>query len=202
MIDSYARGLYQKIVINPLLPVASRLSPTTITCIAIVAGVAVLPLLAWNYSVLAFVMLLFSGFLDTLDGSIARFKNQSTSFGAALDITGDRLVEFCVVMGLYFFDPTERSIYCLLMLGSILLCITSFLVVGIFTQNTSEKGFYYSPGLMERAEAFIFFSVMILVPESFVAVSLLFSLLVTLTGFSRLLQFYKNTIKIDSKIHS
>lgn len=189
MIDSYGRSLYQKVIVNPVLPIFSFLSPTTITYFALFAGISVLPLLAVKYSGYAFAMLLLSGFLDTLDGSVARFKNQTTSFGTALDIMGDRMVEFSVILGLYLFYPEERALSCLLMLGSILFCITSFLVVGVFTQNNTEKSFHYSPGLIERAEAFIFFSIMILFPITFSIVSYLFSTLVLFTALIRLWQF-------------
>ena len=77
------------------------------------------------------------------------------------------------------------------MLGSMLLCITSFLVVGIFVANDSHKSFHYNPGIMERAEAFIFFIAMMLWPSAFVGLAMLFSLLVTLTAIIRLTQFYK-----------
>jgi len=191
MIDSYGRTLYQKVVVDPFLPIFSYFSPTTVTFFALITGVAVLPLMAIKYPILAFVMLLFSGFLDTLDGSIARFKNQTSPFGAALDIVGDRMVEFSVILGLYLYQPEIRSLNCLLMLGSILLCITSFLVVGIFTQNKKEKSFHYSPGLIERAEAFIFFSIMILFPRAFFVISYLFIALVFFTALIRLWQFKK-----------
>lgn len=193
MIDSYGRSLYQKVIINPILPIASSFSPLTLTCFALCAGVFILPLLAMHYSKSAFLALLISGFLDTLDGSIARYKNQTTPFGAALDITGDRIVEFSIIMGLYFFSPEERAINCLLMLGSVLFCITSFLVVGIFTQNHSQKGFHYSPGIIERTETFLLFSMMILFPAAFSVFSYLFIALVSFTALFRLWQFRKSS---------
>lgn len=195
MIDSYGRTLYQKVIVNPLLPLFAHFSPTTVTCFALVAGISVLPLLALKYPGYAFAMLLISGFFDTLDGSLARFKNQTTPFGAVFDITGDRVVEFSVILGLYLFHPEERSLSCLMMLGSILFCVTSFLVVGIFTQNQMERSFHYSPGLIERAEAFIFFSIMILFPTIFFPVSYLFSGLVFLTGLARLWQFRRSQLR-------
>ncbi|MBA2727365.1 MAG: CDP-alcohol phosphatidyltransferase family protein, partial [Parachlamydiaceae bacterium] len=143
MIDSYGRTFYQKVIVDPFLPTFSFISPTTITFLAIVTGTSILPLLALKYTFLAFAMLLFSGFLDTLDGSMARFKNQTSPFGTVFDIIGDRIVEFSIVLGLYLYQPELRALNCLLMLGSILLCITSFLVVGIFTQNNTEKSFHY-----------------------------------------------------------
>ncbi len=191
MIDSYGRSLYQKVIINPILPIVSSFSPVTLTFFALCAGIFVLPLLAMHYSKWAFMALLISGFLDTLDGSLARYKNQTTPFGSALDITGDRIVEFSIIMGLYLFSPEERALNCLLMLGSILFCITSFLVVGIFTQNDTEKGFHYNPGMIERTEAFIFFSIMILFPVAFSFVANLFTASVFFTALVRLWQFRK-----------
>lgn len=189
MIDSYGRSIYQKVCVIPLLPFLSKLTPVTLTFCALITGVSVMPLLAMKYLGFAFAMLLLSGFFDTVDGSVARFKNRTTDLGAALDITGDRIVEFSVILGLFLFHPEERALGCLLMLGSILICITTFLVVGIFTQNRSEKGFHYSPGLMERGEAFIFFSLMILFPEPFIYLAYLFSALVFGTAIRRLWQF-------------
>ena len=92
---------------------------------------------------------------------------------------------------MWLVDPVHRALWCFLMLGSMLLCITSFLVVGIFVANDSHKSFHYNPGIMERAEAFIFFIAMMLWPSAFVGLAMLFSLLVTLTAIIRLTQFYK-----------
>lgn len=194
MIDSYGRSLYQKAVVDPLLPIFSTLSPITLTFCALLSGICITPLLAFHCSFYACGMLVVSGFFDTMDGSVARLKNQTSPFGAAFDITSDRFVEFSVILGLYFFDPENRALSCLLMLGSILFCVTSFLVVGIFTQNSSEKSFHYSPGLMERAEAFIFFSLLIMFPDYFFLVSTLFSGLVFLTGLYRLRQFQQSAL--------
>ncbi len=191
MIDSFGRSIYQKIVVDPCLPIYSRLSPVIFTYLSLLTGILVFPLLTVKYSVSAFLMLMLSGYFDTLDGSVARDKNQTTPFGAALDITSDRVVEFSVVLGLYFYCPDERGLNCVFMLGSILFCVTTFLVVGIFTQNSMEKSFHYSPGLVERGEAFVFFSIMILLPAQFHVVSYLFSSLVFLTGALRLVQFKK-----------
>lgn len=77
------------------------------------------------------------------------------------------------------------------MLSSVLLCITSFLVVGIFSQNTTEKSFYYSPGLIERFEAFLFFSLMMFLPGIFSYLAYAFSGLVLMTALIRMAQFLR-----------
>ena len=158
MIDSYGRSLYQKAFLDKLVKTTfvQGLSPTfdhnfcRLSC----ENPSFCPLLAFGFSWCAWIFLVFSGFLDTLDGSIARHRKMSSDSGAVFDITADRLVEFAVILGLYFVDPSQRGLYSLLMLGSILICITSFLVVGMSLQNKTEKSFFYSPGLIERTKPF------------------------------------------------
>ncbi len=191
MIDSYFRNSYQRFLVDPLLnaPLFQRVLPSLITLTGGVFGILCLLLLYFGYNLLAFVSLLISGYFDTLDGTVARLQKRTTPQGAALDIFVDRLVEFSVLFGLYCVAPDERAVMTIFMLGGVLLCITSFLIVGIFSENSTNKGFHYSPGIMERAEAFVFFALMILLPELFFPLSVLFSCLVTLTAVIRLVEF-------------
>jgi len=195
MIDSYLRSPYQSAFVNPLLPRLARLnlSPHIYTWGALLSGLAIVPALYYQQSWLALSLLLVSGFLDTVDGSVARAKNQATPRGAIFDIVADRTVETAVIVGLFLVDPETRGLLSLLMLGSAFLCVTSFLVVGIFIQNENYKSFYYSPGIMERAEAFIFFGAMILLPTLFIPLASLFSILVFATAIIRVWQFSRLT---------
>lgn len=192
MIDSYYRQAYQKVCVEPLLPFLNWLSPQKVTLSSCLLGLMICPLIIFDFPWLAFLGLLLSGFLDTLDGSLARHLNLVTSKGAALDIVCDRVVEFAVVLGLCLVDLPTRGLPGLFMLGSILLCITTFLVVGIFVENKSMKSFFYSPGLIERGEAFIFFSIMILFPSTFMVMAYLFSALTFFTASFRLWEFMKS----------
>lgn len=190
MIEQHARHYYQRHLVNPVASyIGKRISANQVTLLSGVFGILVLPALALHQVVLAIMMLLLSGFCDTLDGTLARFNQATSDWGSVLDITTDRLVEWVVVFALWNTAPAERGFWCLLMLGSMLLCITSFLVVGIFSVNQSQKSFHYSPGLMERAEAFFFFILMMLMPAAFGFLAALFSLLVTFTAITRLVQF-------------
>ncbi|HKY99646.1 MAG TPA: CDP-alcohol phosphatidyltransferase family protein [Rhabdochlamydiaceae bacterium] len=192
MIDSKFRHPYQTFILDPLLrkPWILKWHPHALTGLGLLLGLFCAAFIAANYKLLSFCFLSLSGLFDTLDGSLARTQNRSSNRGAVLDIFSDRVVEFAIVMGLYGAFPEQRAFLCLCMLGSILLCITSFLVVGIFTQNTSAKSFHYSPGLMERTEAFVFFTAMIFFPQSFAPLALTFTLLVTWTGIKRIHDYW------------
>lgn len=190
MLEQKIRDQYQYYLISPVLKIIGhKVKPHTCTIFAGMLGIAIIPALYFNYKILSLILLALSGYLDTLDGSIARLQNNESNFGCALDIVTDRLVESSVILGLFLLDPSARSLASMLMLISILLCVTSFLIVGVFSANDSSKSFHYSPGLIERAEAFIFFALMIILPPFFNILALLFSILVTFTTVVRLHEF-------------
>ncbi len=193
MIETHLRKTYQKICIDPLLQIKGlqKVPPIVLTMVAGVVGIGILPALALGFPLFAVGLLIVSGYLDTLDGSLARHHQRTSLKGAALDIVSDRIVECAIILGLYFVEPSSRALPALLMLGSVLICVTSFLIVGLFTENNSEKSFHYSPGLIERAEAFLFFCAMILFPSAFLFLSYSFFLLVSFTAAVRMVQFLK-----------
>ena len=194
MIESYLRPAFEKIFIEPVVGKIDKHTPWTpigLTYVAGLLGVLSAILLWLGYPGMACLLLLFSGYLDAVDGSLARKKKLSSSKGAVLDIVMDRVVEFAIMLGLYSVAPVLRGYPVLWMLGSSLLCVTSFLVVGVFTENGGAKGFHYSVGLMERAEAFLFFIVMILRPAWFVPLAWLYTALVLTTAVIRVGQFLR-----------
>ena len=189
MIEAILRPAYQQIFVDPVLGKFNHLQPIQITIISGLLGFFFIPSLLLGYNVLAFIFLLGSGYCDTLDGSLARYQHTSSAIGSTADIVTDRLVEFAIIFAFYLQNPGHRSLAIVFMLGSILFCVTSFLVVGIFTTNQSSKSFHYSPGLIERAEAFIFFALMIFLPGYFNILALIFVILVFFTALVRLSQF-------------
>ncbi len=192
MLEQLLRIPYQRFCVNPIAKIIEKyITPIQITLLGGVLGVSVMPALIYQHSYLAILLLLLSGYLDTLDGTVARNTHQISALGTIFDILTDRVVEFAVILGLWWIAPEERSLGCLLILGSILLCVTSFLIVGMLTPNQSEKSFHYSPGLIERAEAFIFFILMMYFPDFFAYLAGIFMLLVVSTVVIRIVEFSK-----------
>jgi phosphatidylglycerophosphate synthase len=192
MIESYLRPIYQKILVDPIakrIDAITAITPERLTIAGCFAGIAFAPLIYQGNPGLACMALLISGYLDTLDGTLARLRKTSSPQGATMDIIADRLVEFSVIVGIYLIAPETRSLAALFMLGSILLCVTTFLVVGIFETHIGEKSFHYSVGLMERAEAFIFFILIALKPSWFPFLAWSFTGLVLLTAAARIYPF-------------
>ena len=202
MLENWMRPFYQRYFIRIIVPIlAVRVTPNQITVIAGISGIIASIFIVLDYNLFATIFLLLSGIFDTLDGSLARHIFQESDWGCAMDILTDRIVECAIIFGLFFIDIANRAIASMLMLMSILLCVTSFLLIGIFTiQKETEKSFYYSTGLIERFEAFIFFIAMIWLPNFFTTLAYTFSNLVFLTAFIRLYQFKTQTLAIHRKI--
>ncbi len=145
MIENIFRPMYQKYCVDPIANKFSQyenISPATITIAALCSGILCGYLIALSQTILACLCLLFSGYCDTLDGTLARHKNISSQQGTVLDIVVDRVVKFAIIFGLFCVAPQSRSIASMWMLGSTLICVTSFLVVGIFTENAGKKAFH------------------------------------------------------------
>ncbi|MDF1758341.1 MAG: CDP-alcohol phosphatidyltransferase family protein [Legionellaceae bacterium] len=199
MLEESVRPSYQKLFVDPLIKlIANKVSPNTITLLSLLSGILFIPLMLTKHNYLAILFLLFSGYLDTVDGTLARHQNICSEIGAVIDIMADRIVEISVIFTFYLISPDKHGLATMLMLASCLLCITSFLVVGIFAENESNKSFNYSPGLIERPEAFGFFIAMIFLPMYFNSFAFLFSGLVLYTAIIRIYQFSKH-VKIFNK---
>ncbi|MCH9745071.1 MAG: CDP-alcohol phosphatidyltransferase family protein [Gammaproteobacteria bacterium] len=194
MLEAYVRPLYQKIFVNPIMLFLDKFTdcdPNQITYFSMFCGIFSAVSIMLHWPMLGLALLLLSGYCDSLDGSYARRKGVTSPHGAVLDIVGDRVVEFCIMFALFKLAPASRAIPAFFMLGSSLLCVTSFLVVGIFSENQTSKSFYYSRGIIERPEAFIFFALMIVLPHWFIPLAWAYTALVLLTAFIRVNQFMR-----------
>lgn len=189
MIEQKIRPVFQRIFVDSIAKsIAPVIAPNLITLISLVVGlVAAIAFFINQY--LCIFLLLLSGYFDILDGSVARLQGSSSSFGTILDILSDRFVESFIIIAI-FINQLDIAWVGLLMMMSIIVCISSFLLVGIFSQKESSKSFYYSPGLIERAETFIFFIVMILFSNMVLILGLIYTLLVLWTTLYRCYEFY------------
>ncbi|WP_150468013.1 CDP-alcohol phosphatidyltransferase family protein [Francisella sp. SYW-9] len=193
MLEQSVRPWFQKYFINAVATSLSALNikPNTLTILSLITGFISAILVLW-VPWLAVIFLLISGYLDVLDGSVARLQKSNSPLGTMLDILSDRFVESFIIIAIFIYQPKIAWVG-LIMMMSIIVCISSFLLVGIFSQQQSSKSFYYSPGLMERAETFIFFIVMILLPSTVLPLGILFTVLVLWTTFYRVYEFYNQT---------
>jgi archaetidylinositol phosphate synthase len=69
--------------------------------------------------------------------------------------------------------------------------MTVFLTVGALSEKHSEKSFYYQPGLAERTEGFIFFSLMMIMQKHISIIAILFALTIFYTAAQRVIEAKK-----------
>lgn len=191
MLDTHARKY-----INPIIELGAKLflklklKPNNVTIIALLVGISTSILLYFDMRVVAVILLWFSGYLDAVDGAMARKSNSSSSFGTLLDIVSDRIVEvgIIIVLGIKFIDIRLNLI---ILSISILMSMVIFLTVGACTEKKGIKSFYYQAGVAERSEGFILFSLMILLPEYLGIITNIFSILVLFTAGQRFFEAKK-----------
>ena len=78
----------------------SRLKPNTVTWLGLAINVVAAGAIATNHLLISGFLVLLSGVFDLIDGALARFTNQATSFGALLDSTFDRMSDAVLFLGL------------------------------------------------------------------------------------------------------
>lgn len=190
MLDTHARRYVQ-----PMMETSAKglikfgLTANQVTMISFFIGVSSGFFIYFDQPIVAVVVLWISGFLDAVDGTMARLTKPS-SWGTVLDVTLDRLVEISVILGLAFAFPDVM--WALLLLSvSIIFSMTIFLTVGAVSEKKGMKSFYYQAGLAERTEGFILFSLMILFHNHLLLITLIFLAVEIFTGMQRLLEAKK-----------
>lgn len=185
MLDTYARKHVQPTVEKTAdLFLKMGFTADGVTKAAFAIGLSSGFFIYYDQPIIALLVLWLSGYLDVVDGTMAR-KTKPSSWGTLLDITFDRLVEISVILGLAFRFP--ESMWVLLILSvAIIVGMTVFLTVGALSEKQGTKSFYYQAGLAERTEGFILFTLMIVFSTYLTAITLIFIAAQVFTTFQRI----------------
>ncbi|MFF2446098.1 CDP-alcohol phosphatidyltransferase family protein [Neobacillus sp. NPDC058068] len=190
MLDTHGRAAVQPIISKTADHfLRLGLSANQVTYIAFFIGIIASVLVYFGQPIAGVVVLWLSGFLDAVDGSMARKSKTSSSWGTVLDVTFDRVVEASIIVALALRHPEPTILLLFLLLAiSIIFTMTIFLTVGALSEKESYKSFYYQPGLAERTEGFILFSLLILFQSHLVLWTTIFIGVEITTGIQRLLE--------------
>ena len=136
--------------LRPLLtkilnPVARNLNinPNIVTVISPFVAVIAAYVFANHMLILGCAAILFSGFLDVVDGAVARYHDRSSKFGAFLDSTMDRFADAIIYIGIIFGG------YCDWFVG--ILAIHSAITVSYVRARAESQGAECNIGIAERA---------------------------------------------------
>ena len=94
---------------------ATGINPNVLTFIGLVVNFWAAALFATGRFKTAAIVIFFAGFLDMLDGQVARRTNRVTAFGAFYDSTLDRYSDMALYMGLLvYYAVNGRTSYVVL----------------------------------------------------------------------------------------
>jgi phosphatidylglycerophosphate synthase len=169
MIDNSFRAFLPRYV-APLIRLLAKLglTPNQITAFGLSIALASAYLVFRGEFMLALITWWLSRLLDALDGIYARAYDQTSDFGAFLDIQFDMLAYSAMVIAFYFRFP-EFSLQWLIILFCYVLCIAGALGLGSFESkrglaDSSQRGLRIAVGLAEGGETGIFYSLFLLFP--------------------------------------
>lgn len=187
MLDTHGRKYVQPLIEKTAdFFLKLGLSANQVTILGFIIGASSGIFVYFGYTFLAVFILWFSGFIDAVDGTMAR-KTKPSPWGTLLDITFDRLVEISVIIGLAF--RYTDSMWALLLLSvSIIFAMTVFLTVGALSEKNGIKSFYYQAGLAERTEGFLLFSLMMIFTDYLTVITMIFFAIELFTTFQRLFE--------------
>jgi phosphatidylglycerophosphate synthase len=183
----YVQPLFEKtadILIN------KKVTANQLTIAAFITGLIAAFTVFLKVPAAAVILLWISGFLDAVDGTIARKTASSSAIGTLLDILFDRIVEIMVLLAVVLVYPAY-GIYTAIVFASIILSMTVFLTVGALAEKKGEKSFYYQPGLAERTEGFIMISLVIVLSRLRAEILLVFAAMILFTAFQRVREAVK-----------
>ena len=148
LIEGYYKVVKALVSRSPL----ARLNPNSISFTASIIGVMSAIFFLFGQSAIAGVLLLLSGILDTLDGTVARLGERDSKFGATLDSTLDRYVEMFVFMGItYHFKDSPMFFWAFL-------AVMGSMMVSYIRARAQSLGVQELVGFMQRFERFVILS--------------------------------------------
>lgn len=129
-------------ILNPIAQ-NFNINPNIITIISPFIALISAYGFAKHMLILATITILISGFLDVMDGAVARYHEKSSKFGAFLDSTIDRFADAIIYIGIIFGG------YCDWFIG--VLAIHSAITVSYVRSRAESQGTKCNIGIAERA---------------------------------------------------
>ena len=105
---------------EPIFSVLSKicLTPNQLTLISVLLGIVSAVFYATRYVYFGALFLGISCIFDLADGKVARKRNSSTKFGAAIDWIADKYVDGMVLIGIAIGNYTNSIFVCIALFGS------------------------------------------------------------------------------------
>ena len=152
--------------------------------------------LSYGLFYLGLILILINRFLDGLDGRLARL-GKPRKFGAFFDITSDFAFYALIPLGFAVFSPYENALPTAFLLAAFYVNGSSFLAEALTIEkynirvDQTDKGFFYSFGLIEGFETICFFLFICSFPNLYANAAYIFFVLTLFTHVIRILRSFK-----------
>lgn len=191
---------------EPVVSLLARTSitPNTVTWLGFLLILGAAALIVTEHLFAAGFVVLAAGFLDMLDGALARHTNRTTLFGAILDSALDRLSDAVLllsILALFLLAEEQSGLFSLLIKEwSILvtaIALFASLLVSYIRARSEGLGIECQAGLFTRPERIIILVVGLLLNQVVIALCIIvvFSLI---TAVQRLLYVRQQTKNLNS----
>jgi len=197
MFDAQLRPLIDRLL-NPIGRglVALGMTANQVTMIGAAFGVIAAGCVAAGLFYPALWFVIANRVIDGLDGAVAR-ASRSSDFGGYLDIVSDFIFYSAIPMAFAVARP-ETALAAAFLIFSFIGTATSFLGFAILaekhqvtTQIRGKKAFYYLGGLTEGTETILLFLAMLVWPDYFSLMAIVFGILCWVTTGTRIYAAYR-----------
>lgn len=162
MLNNPAARKVAAVIIDPpaKLLVRMKVSPDAVTLTGTIGGsLSMLILIPQGEFIWAFVLGVFFGMSDLLDGTMARMTGKSGPWGNFLDATLDRITDGAVFAALVLWGMSQDNYW---IVGGALLALVSGQVVSYAKARAEAVGATANVGIAERAERLILTGIAVL----------------------------------------
>ena len=170
--------------------------PNWVTLLGLALAFLCFVALSFGLFYLGLILILINRFLDGLDGSLARLGTPR-KFGAFFDITSDFAFYALIPLGFAVFSPYENALPTAFLLAAFYVNGSGFLTEAIIVEkynikiDQSDKGFFYSSGLIEGFETICFFLFICFFPNFYANAAYIFFTVTLLTHVIRVFKSFK-----------
>lgn len=178
-------------ILEPIARLIARtgVSPNAVTVTGLVLNIGVAWVLAQGHMRVGGLLVVLVGFLDALDGTVARLTGQKSRFGAFLDSFVDRLCEATLYLGLLIFYTRHGA---RLEIVLVYATIVGSLLISYARARAEGLGLECKVGLLTRMERAAILALALILDRTSVALWVL-AVLTNLTALQRVYHIWRAT---------
>jgi len=135
-----------KLILDPLAK-KIRINPNILTVLGLFVSLVSAYMFATGNLLMGGILIALSGFVDMLDGAVARNNYKTTKFGGLLDSTADRFADAFIIIGIIYGG------YVNWIFG--ILALHASLTVSYVRARAESEGIECNVGIAERAERLV-----------------------------------------------